>query len=78
MKLPARYAAVVSPLLLSLLMTCLVSLISTLRSVGPVPDLLHVWLGAWSISWLIAFPTMLALLPLVRRATRALVRSSPS
>ena len=46
MKLPARYAAVVSPLLLSLLMTCLVSLISTLRSIGPVPDLLHVWLGA--------------------------------
>lgn len=73
MKLPARYASVVSALLLSLVMTCLVSLISTVRSVGFVPDLLGVWLGAWLLSWLVAFPTLLAVLPLVRRATKALV-----
>lgn len=45
-KLPARYAALVMPLLLSLLMTFVVSLISTLRSIGLAPDFLLVWLSA--------------------------------
>ncbi|RPE79537.1 DUF2798 domain-containing protein [Vulcaniibacterium tengchongense] len=75
-KLPARYGAVVMPLLLSILMTCIVSLVSTLRSVGAGPDFLRLWLGAWALSWLIAFPTLLAVLPLVRRATAAIVRSA--
>jgi len=74
-KLPAAYAAVVMPLLLSILMTCLVSLVSTLRGIGLVHNLLQVWLGAWAISWVIAFPTLLLVLPLVRRATYAIVRA---
>lgn len=72
-KLPARYATVVMPLLLSVLMTFIVSLISTWRSLGLVPGFLHLWMGAWGLSWLVAFPTLLAVLPLVRRATAALV-----
>ncbi len=35
-KLPASYAKWVMPLLLSLFMTCIVSLISTLHTLGPV------------------------------------------
>ena len=66
-KLPARYAAVVSPLVLSLLMTFIVSLISTLKSLGVHPDLPSIWLTAWGLSWLVAFPTLLLVLPVVRR-----------
>lgn len=73
-KLPARYASVVLPLLLSVLMTFIVSMVSTLRSVGLSPNLLEIWLGAWAISWLIAFPTLLLVLPIVRKATSAVVR----
>lgn len=72
-KLPTRYAGVVMPLLLSVLMTFIVSLISTLRGVGVGPDLLRIWMGSWAISWMVAFPCLLALLPLVRRMTAALV-----
>ncbi|MEA5668895.1 DUF2798 domain-containing protein [Stenotrophomonas sp. MH1] len=74
-KLPVRYGALVMPLLLSLLMTSIVSLISTLKSIGLSPQLTSKWLGAWGVSWLIAFPVLLLLLPVVRRATAALVRS---
>jgi hypothetical protein len=42
-----------------------------------VPGLLHVWLGAWGLSWLVAFPTLLLVLPVVRRATDALVERHP-
>lgn len=72
-KLPARAAVWVTPLLLSGLMTFIVSLISTLRSVGFTPALPHLWLGSWAISWLVAFPTLLFVLPLVRRVTAAIV-----
>jgi len=72
-KLPARYAAVVLPLFLSCIMTCLISGISTLRSVGLAPGVLQLWLGSWGISWLCAFPVLLAVLPLVRRLTAAIV-----
>ena len=66
-KLPARYATIVSPLVLSLLMTFIVSFISTLKSLGPQPNLPSVWLTAWGLSWLVAFPTLLLVLPVVRR-----------
>jgi hypothetical protein len=69
-KLPARYFNLVLPLLLSALMTCVVSLISTWRSVGLIDGFLKVWLGAWGLSWVVAFPLLLVMLPLARTATR--------
>ena len=75
-KLPSRYGTLVMPLLLSILMTCVVSLISTLKSIGMSPQLGSKWLAAWGVSWLVAFPILLLLLPVVRKATAALVRSA--
>lgn len=72
-KLPARYGRVVTPFILSMMMTCVVSAISTLYSLGSAPDLFSVWIGSWAISWLIAFPTLFLVLPLVRRLTAAIV-----
>lgn len=75
-KLPPRYATLVMPLLLSILMTSIVSMISTLRAVGVVPGLLQLWLSAWGLSWLVAFPTLLVVLPVVRRLTAAIVEKN--
>ncbi|WP_230410200.1 DUF2798 domain-containing protein [Undibacterium rugosum] len=75
-KLPARYASLVMPFLLSILMTCVVSGVSTLRSLGWSSSFLHVWLSAWAISWMFAFPTLLIALPVVRKLTACLVRSA--
>lgn len=73
-RLPASAARFVAPLLLSVLMTCVVSLVSTQRAVGWTPDLLDRWMHAWGASWLVAFPTLLLVLPVVRRITAWLVR----
>ncbi len=75
-KLPARYAGIIMPLLLSILMTFVVSLISTLRGIGLADNVLHIWMGAWGLSWIVAFPTLLFVLPLVRRLTGALTESN--
>jgi len=61
------------PLILSLMMTFIVSAISTLYSVGLTPDVHRLWLSAWAMSWLVAFPTLLVVLPVVRRIVALLV-----
>ncbi|MDM4768748.1 DUF2798 domain-containing protein [Solimonas sp. SE-A11] len=76
-KLLPRYATLVMPLLLSIIMTCIVSLISTLRGIGLAPHFLSLWMSAWALSWVVAFPVLLMVLPLVRRATARLVRAEP-
>jgi hypothetical protein len=72
--LHTRYSAVVMPFFLSVIMTCVISLVSTLRGVGLVTGLLSFWLGSWALSWVIAFPTLLVVLPLVRKVTFVFVQ----
>jgi hypothetical protein len=66
-KLPARYNLVAMPLALSFLMTFIVSGISTFSGIGFVAGAVEKWLQAWALSWIVAFPTMLFVFPLVRR-----------
>lgn len=76
-RLPAGSAALLMPLILSVMMTCVVSAIATARGIGLTPDFagafLKLWPAAWGLSWLVAFPTLLLTLPLVRRVVAALV-----
>lgn len=74
-KLPARYLHIVMPLVLSFLMTSIVSAISTLRAVGFVDDILWRWVTAWALSWIVAFPALLVLLPITRRIVGAVVEA---
>ena len=72
-KLPARHAAWVTPLLLTLFMTCIVSFISTYKGIGFGPRFVDVWLAAWLWSWVVAFPAMLMVMPAAKRLTAAVV-----
>ncbi len=75
-KIPAKYANIVMPFILSVIMTFIVSFVSTVRSIGLSDHLLSMWMGSWGLSWLIAFPTLLVILPLVKKLTQLLVSSS--
>jgi hypothetical protein len=66
-KLPARYNSVALPFVLSLLMSCIVSGIATLRIIGFAPDFVANWMSAWGWSWIVAFPAILVVLPIARR-----------
>jgi hypothetical protein len=72
-RIPARFAPVLFGFILSGLMSLLVSGISTLRAVGPVPGFGALWLGAWLTAWLVAFPVVLVVAPLARRVVGWLV-----
>jgi hypothetical protein len=73
--MPARFAPVLFGFVLSSLMSFIVSGISTFRNAGPVDGFFNLWVGAWLLSWLIAFPTVLVVAPVARRIVNSLVRS---
>jgi hypothetical protein len=72
-KLPARAQIVVMPMILSLLMSGVVSSISTLKAIGWAEVTLPRLLQAWGVSYLIAFPAALLVMPIVRRIVALLV-----
>ncbi|SHG64836.1 Protein of unknown function [Kaistia soli DSM 19436] len=71
--MPARYGALVFPLILSIFMCGTVSAVSTLKGLGLTPDFPLRWAVAWGLSWLIAFPVLLIILPFVRRIVGLIV-----
>ena len=66
-KLPQRYAPFLMPLVLSVFMSAIVSAVATATSVGLGSDFVISWPSAWGASWIVAFPSLLLLLPVVRR-----------
>ncbi|MFT4090033.1 MAG: DUF2798 domain-containing protein [Asticcacaulis sp.] len=74
-KLPARYMAIVMPFLLSLMMSGLISLVMLILHGGLTSHLLPDWIRAWAIAWVIAFPSVLCILPLVRKLATLIVET---
>lgn len=74
MKLNEKAADIIMPLMLSLLMTFVISLVSSLASLGFADFTFNGWLSAWGLSWLIAFPTLLVVLPMVRKFTKNIIQ----
>lgn len=72
-RLPARFMLPVTGLILSGIMTIVISGISTLLALGPGAEFLARWPIAWLSSWVIGFPTVLVVLPIVRRLVARIV-----
>lgn len=68
-----KYSPLLFALILSGLMSLLVSGIATFRATGPLPHFASLWLSAWLTAWLFAFPAVLLIAPLTRRAVERLV-----
>lgn len=73
--MPARFAPVLSGLILSGLMSCVVSGIATLRNAGLAEGFVALWTSAWLVSWVVAFPVVLVVAPITRRLVGALVET---
>ena len=72
-KLPAKYMGVVMPFLLSAIMSSVVSFIATVKVMGFSSVLLGHWLQNWGLSWIVAFPVVFVVLPLVRKIAGMIV-----
>ncbi len=68
-----KFAPALFGFILSGLMSLLVSGIATYRAAGLAPDFIGMWAAGWVTAWLVAFPVVLVVAPLTRRAVSALV-----
>ena len=71
--IPARYAHILFGFVLSGLMSCIISGLSTWRALG-LEGLFGNWMGNWAVSWAVAFPVVLVVAPIARRLVARLVR----
>ncbi|GAB5387224.1 MAG: DUF2798 domain-containing protein [Alphaproteobacteria bacterium] len=65
-RFPRRAEPLLFGAILSAIMSGVVSFITILRTVDLDSTFLPIWLQAWGGSWVIAFPTVLVVAPLVR------------
>ncbi|MEX0327168.1 MAG: DUF2798 domain-containing protein [Ruegeria sp.] len=72
---PARYENALFGLLMSGLMSCIVTGITTVKAVGLGANALGDWIESWIFCWPIAFIVILILSPSVKRLVARLVRS---
>jgi hypothetical protein len=74
-KLPAKYYSIMMPLILSSIMCLIISGINTYRYNGYNKMFLSLWMNSWKLSWLIAFPSVLLLLPLAKKIVSMIVET---
>jgi hypothetical protein len=70
--IPKKYGPQMFSLILSGLMSLMVSGISTFRAIGLVSNFANLWSSAWLTAWLFAFPAVLLVTPLARKAVQLL------
>ncbi len=65
-RVPRRFYNLAFAFLMSSIMSCLVALIVSLRTLGFSTDVFTVWLSGWAAALPVAFPVTVVVVPLVR------------
>lgn len=65
--IPQRYTGYVFAFFMSLIMSGVMSLFISLINVGVIDGIVWLWLKAWALAFVVAFPTVVVVNPLVRR-----------
>lgn len=71
--IPKKYTNIVFSFFMSLLMSCIMSLVISVFNVGLVEEIVAIWLKAWGFAFVVAFPTIIVVSPAVRRLVSAVV-----
>lgn len=58
---------------MALLMSCFMSFIISVFNVGFVDDIVSIWLKAWVFSFVIAFPAVILVTPVVNKAVSLII-----
>ncbi|KPK03937.1 MAG: hypothetical protein AMJ64_14705 [Betaproteobacteria bacterium SG8_39] len=74
MRLPKKFFPVVFAFFLTIIMVFVVTGVGTAVNIGFPPNFFALWMKAWGIAWLAAFPTAVFVAPLARRLTEAVLR----
>lgn len=72
--IPRKYEKYVFSFLMALVMSCIMSLVISIFNVGLVSNIVSIWLSAWGFGFVIAFPTVVIVSPLVRTLMELIMR----
>lgn len=73
-KLPQKYYNITFSLFMAFIMTALMSFVVTSYNLGFGDDFLVRWLKSWRIAFILAFPILLVVAPVVRKFTTQLIQ----
>ena len=65
--IPSRAAPILFAFIVSGLMSCVVSGVSTFSAISEMGNFFEAWMLAWAKSWAVAFPVILIVVPLARK-----------
>ncbi len=71
--IPAKYTHYVFSFFMALLMSCIMSFVITVFNVGLIDNLFFIWLKAWGFAFMVAFPTINVVAPIVRKLVTLVV-----
>lgn len=74
--IPKKYSNYVFSFFMSLLMSSIMSLIISIFNVGMIDEIMSIWLKAWGFAFVVAFPTIIAITPLVRKSVLIVVATN--
>ena len=74
--IPERYALVTFYFFMALLMSGLMSLVVTTINMGWVPNLVSIWIKAWTVGFIAALPAIMVVTPMVKKIVQNLVAKS--
>jgi hypothetical protein len=75
-KLTPKTANVVSMFLMVLIMTFVVVLVTTLVNYGTGPGFLVRWMRGWGLALIVAFPTVLVIMPIIKKLMLKITKRS--
>jgi len=70
-----RFQHLVFAFFMSLLMSCLMSLVISIFNIGLVDDILTIWVKAWSFAFIVAFPAIILVSPMVKRLVALAIKN---
>ena len=65
--IPKQYTAQVFAFFMALLMSGIMSFVISAFNIGWAEGILIIWLHAWMLAFVVAFPTIMVVSPLVRK-----------
>ncbi len=71
--IPKKYETIVFAFVMSSLMSFIMSGVITIINIGIPPNFIQLWLKAYGSAFMIAFPTVLFVVPVVRKIVAKLI-----
>lgn len=73
-----KHHKIVFAFFMALLMSCIMSFAVSIFNVGFVSNIISVWLRAWAFAFVVAFPTITVVAPMVHMLVSLVLKNEPN